>query len=37
MQAVHVLHDPRCLNLSARRITISTVGVPARMRQLAEE
>jgi 23S rRNA (adenine2503-C2)-methyltransferase len=37
MQAVRVLHDPLCLNLGARRITISTVGVPARMRQLAEE
>ena len=37
MQAVHVLHDPACLNLGARRITISTVGVPAKMRQLAGE
>ena len=37
MQAIHVLHDPGCLNLGARRITLSTVGVPARMRQLAGE
>ena len=37
MQAIRVLHDPGCLNLGARRITVSTVGVPARMRQLAEE
>ena len=37
MQAVRVLHDPRCLNMSARRITISTVGVPAKMRELAHE
>ena len=37
MQAVRVLHDPRCLNIGARRITISTVGVPARIRQLARE
>jgi 23S rRNA (adenine2503-C2)-methyltransferase len=37
MQAVRILHDPKCFNISARRITISTVGVPAKMRQLAEE
>ncbi len=37
MQAIRVLHDPGCLNLGARRITVSTVGVPARMRQLAGE
>jgi len=37
MKAVRILHDPKCFNLSARKITISTVGVPARMRQLAEE
>jgi 23S rRNA (adenine2503-C2)-methyltransferase len=37
MEAVRVLHDPQCFNLGARRITISTVGVPARMRDLARE
>jgi 23S rRNA (adenine2503-C2)-methyltransferase len=37
MQAVRVLHDPECFNLGARRITISTVGVPEKMRQLAHE
>ncbi len=37
MQAIRVLHDPGCLNIGARKITVSTVGVPARMRQLAEE
>ena len=37
MQAIRVLHDPKCLNLGARRITISTVGVPPKMRQLATE
>ena len=37
MQAIRVLHDPKCFNIGARRITISTVGVPAKMRQLAEE
>ena len=37
MQAIHVLHDPGCLNIGARRITVSTVGVPSKMRQLAEE
>lgn len=37
MAAVRILHHPECLNLGARRITISTVGVPARMRDLADE
>ena len=37
MQAVRVLHDRACLNIGARRITISTVGVPPKMRELAEE
>jgi 23S rRNA (adenine2503-C2)-methyltransferase len=37
MQAIRVLHDSGCLNLGARRITISTVGVPAKMRDLAHE
>lgn len=37
MQAVRILHDPDCFNIGARKITISTVGVPAKMRQLAEE
>jgi 23S rRNA (adenine2503-C2)-methyltransferase len=37
MQAVRILHDPQCLNMSARRITISTVGVPPKIRRLADE
>jgi 23S rRNA (adenine2503-C2)-methyltransferase len=37
MDAVRILHDPACFNIGARRITISTVGVPARMRELADE
>ena len=37
MRAIRVLHDPGCLNIGARRITVSTVGVPARMRELAGE
>lgn len=37
MRAVRVLHDPACYNISARKITISTVGVPTRMRELARE
>jgi 23S rRNA (adenine2503-C2)-methyltransferase len=37
MQAIRVLHDPGCLNIGARKITVSTVGVPQKMRQLAEE
>ncbi|HEY8666701.1 MAG TPA: 23S rRNA (adenine(2503)-C(2))-methyltransferase RlmN [Tepidisphaeraceae bacterium] len=37
MQAIRVLHDPGCFNLGARRITVSTVGVPPRMKELAHE
>ncbi|CAN5577160.1 23S rRNA (adenine(2503)-C(2))-methyltransferase RlmN [soil metagenome] len=37
MQAVRVLHDPAGLNISARKITISTVGVPQKIRELAGE
>lgn len=37
LQAIRVLHDPGCLNLSARRITLSTVGLPQRIRDLAHE
>ncbi|HEV2293784.1 MAG TPA: 23S rRNA (adenine(2503)-C(2))-methyltransferase RlmN [Tepidisphaeraceae bacterium] len=37
MQAVRIMNDPQCLGLGARRITISTVGVPAKMRELARE
>lgn len=37
MQAIRVLHEPMGLNIGARRITLSTVGVPARMRELASE
>jgi 23S rRNA (adenine2503-C2)-methyltransferase len=37
MRAIRILHDPGCFNIGARRITISTVGVPAKMRELAKE
>jgi len=37
MQAIRILNDPKCLNLGARRITISTVGVPSKMKELADE
>ncbi|HEX4793381.1 MAG TPA: 23S rRNA (adenine(2503)-C(2))-methyltransferase RlmN [Humisphaera sp.] len=37
MSAVRILHHPECFNIGARKITISTVGVPQKMRQLAEE
>jgi 23S rRNA (adenine2503-C2)-methyltransferase len=37
ISAVRILHDPRGFNMGARSITISTVGVPAKMRQLADE
>jgi 23S rRNA (adenine2503-C2)-methyltransferase len=37
LEAIRIIHDPRHFNIGARRITISTVGVPPKMRQLAEE
>jgi 23S rRNA (adenine2503-C2)-methyltransferase len=37
MGAVRILNHPECFNIGARKITISTVGVPARMRELAKE
>jgi 23S rRNA (adenine2503-C2)-methyltransferase len=37
MQAVRILNDPKCFNMGARRITISTVGVPSKMLELAGE
>jgi 23S rRNA (adenine2503-C2)-methyltransferase len=37
MDAIRVLHDPGCFNIGGRRITISTVGVPPKMRELAGE
>jgi 23S rRNA (adenine2503-C2)-methyltransferase len=37
VRACRILHEPRGAGLSYRRVTISTVGVPARMRQLADE
>lgn len=37
MRAVRILHDRNCLGLGARRITISTVGIPDRIRDLARE
>jgi len=37
LRAVRIIHDPQCFNIGARKITISTVGVPPRMRELAGE
>ena len=37
LAAVRTLIDPRALDMSARRITLSTVGLPSRMRRLADE
>lgn len=37
IQAVRVMHDLQAFNIGARKITISTVGIPARMRELAGE
>jgi 23S rRNA (adenine2503-C2)-methyltransferase len=35
--AVRVLHEPSGFNIGARKITISTVGIPSRIRDLAHE
>ena len=37
LKAIRILHEPEGFNIGARKITLSTVGVPARIRQLAEE
>lgn len=37
MKAIRIIHDPGCYNIGARKITLSTVGVPAKMRELAQE
>jgi 23S rRNA (adenine2503-C2)-methyltransferase len=37
MAAIRTLHDPECFNIGGRKITISTVGVPPRMKDLAGE
>jgi len=37
IRALRILHDKQCFNIGARKITISTVGVPPKIRQLAEE
>ena len=37
MTAIRVLHEPEGFNIGARKITISTVGVPLKMRELAHE
>ncbi len=37
IQAIRVLHEPEGFNIGARKITLSTVGVPQKMRALANE
>ena len=37
MEAIRILHDPRGLNLGARRITVSTSGVVPQIHRLAGE
>jgi 23S rRNA (adenine2503-C2)-methyltransferase len=37
IKAIRIMHDPAHFNIGGRRITISTVGVPAKMRELARE
>ncbi|MFI5381240.1 MAG: 23S rRNA (adenine(2503)-C(2))-methyltransferase RlmN, partial [Tepidisphaerales bacterium] len=37
VKALRILHDPLAFNIGARKMTLSTVGVPARIRELADE
>ena len=37
IKSARLLHDPQRFNMGWRRITLSTVGVPPRIRQLADE
>jgi 23S rRNA (adenine2503-C2)-methyltransferase len=37
MEAIRILHDPRGLNLGARRITVSTSGVVPQIDRMAQE
>jgi 23S rRNA (adenine2503-C2)-methyltransferase len=37
MKAIRIIHDPKCFDMGARRITVSTVGVPAKIRDMADE
>jgi len=37
MKAIRILHETEGFNIGARKITISTVGVPPKMRELAQE
>jgi 23S rRNA (adenine2503-C2)-methyltransferase len=37
MKAIRIIHDPKCFDMGARRITVSTVGVPAKIRDMASE
>ena len=37
VEAIRILHDPRGLNLGARRITVSTSGVVPQIQRLADE
>ncbi|MGC4033580.1 MAG: 23S rRNA (adenine(2503)-C(2))-methyltransferase RlmN [Tepidisphaeraceae bacterium] len=36
-KSIRILHDSKCMNIGARRITVSTVGVPKRIRDMAHE
>jgi len=37
MKSIHILHSDWGLNIGSRKITISTVGIPDKIRQLAHE
>ncbi len=37
VKAIRILHEPRGFDVGCRRITVSTVGVPSKIRALADE
>jgi len=37
IKAIRIMHDPLGFNIGSRKITLSTVGIPAKIRQLAQE
>lgn len=36
-KALRILHDPLAFNIGARKMTLSTVGIPIRIRELADQ
>ncbi|MCB9850053.1 MAG: 23S rRNA (adenine(2503)-C(2))-methyltransferase RlmN [Phycisphaerales bacterium] len=37
VDALHIINDEHCVGIAARKITVSTVGLPSQMKRLADE